>query len=206
MLKLIKDHLKIVIIVAVVILLVILFFFGGSRSNSGVFSNTDKKIVNDIDKKISDYLEIYGSSFSVYENNVSFMKCPPDKSKCSKKDMEQIYINYVGIHKDEDGKDSYEIKLSNLVTVGMLDTSEIKGANGKRCFEDIYKEVDPIIYVFQAHNKTYYYYVDLSGDNSKCNFSNDVGVISNLPVELVKELVKQKVDIPKVLADSIKKK
>ena len=66
---------------------------------------------------------------------------------------------------------------ANLVN----DNKLVNPVNKKVCFDT---SINPIIRVFRDENYVYYYYVDLKGNNTKCEVSDENGIINTLPNDL----------------------
>lgn len=197
--KKISSNKKYVLIgVAIVIVLLGLFIFLFNKVV--VFSNSDEyEVLKTMDNNIDDYLKKFGDSFSRTNKYYSFKVCSNGENTCNKKNMKKVSVQLIGIHSEEKGTVRQEITIENLILAGYYEEDFVNPSNNKTCFyisgDNV---VNPTIVVYlDEDNKKYYYYVDLSGNNTACNFRARNSFITNFPDNLVKSLKKAKVDLPK---------
>ena len=183
-------------IIVIVVLIILFGFFTKGNSFGG---SEEYEALEKIKDDISDYLNSFGDSFSRTNKYYSFKVCPDGQDKCDKKKMKKVRVQLIGIHSAEDGSIAQEIKIGNLITASYLKDNFFNPSNKKRCFYTFGdKIVDPVVTVYlDEDNKKYYYYVDLSGNNTACHFKEKNSFITNFPDTLVKALKKAKVDLPK---------
>ncbi len=193
-----KLNKKYIIVGVVIIILIILFV--GFFTKGNIFDTSEEyKALEKVNNSIYDYLDLYGSSFTRVNKYYSFKACSNGKENCDKKNMKKVEVQMMGVHTAEDGSIVQEIKISNLITAGYLDDLFTNPSNNKRCFRTFGDKITyPVITVYvDEKNLKYYYYVDLSGNNTACHFKEKNSFITNFPDNLVKALKKAKVDLPK---------
>lgn len=160
-------------------------------SVTSYIKNSQKKgeeiFVDKLSTAIESYLNLEGSKLGVDKGPYSFKKCLT--SKCQ----------------DNDHKSSYQatayllerIHLHHLVDANLLEESDIQNpSTRKKCLED---GRNPEIVIYKDSDYVYYYYVDLSGENTSCEISKENDLISTLPSTLVSSLVVNGVDLPEKL-------
>ena len=187
-----KINIKILLLficICVVVIFIVMFFM--KKSQNRVSSEG-------IDLLIDNYLHTFGNSLTIINKGASFKKCANGRDECDKK--KDSYANVIGVHTGEDGTLVNELSLLNF---NFFDDETIDD-EVKKCFKGV--DVSNLfINAFKDEDGVFYYYIDLSGDKTKCNFNEKDGLISNLPVDLIRGLKKEKFDLPKILLNSIDK-
>lgn len=180
-------------LIAVVVLITVVLGIAG-YSVFGIINNSKKKseglFVQEIDKAISEYIGLYGGSLVKGTTKYTFNSCR--FSSCPA--IEELETE--GIDKDDyyEVVDAYEVfynssfenvRLSFLMEEDFFDSDKlINPVNKKNCLD----EKDLAIRIFKDSNYVYYYYVDLSGDNTSCEISDENGIIDTLPDNLKVEV------------------
>lgn len=127
--------------------------------------NSEKVFVRKLENAIDDYLDLKGSTLIANGDSGVFKKSGKD-------------VSY---------QKMASISFSDLENEGILKLDEaINPGNKKKCFD----EKDPTIDVYKDGDYVYYYYVDLSGENTSCEIHEENGVIHNLPDSLREKLGK----------------
>lgn len=115
---------------------------------------------------IDEYIDMYGSGLVKGSEEYNFYKCH-DTGSCD--DASNGSYKVVANELDN-------ITIRELIEKGFLVEEDlVNPANNKKCFEG----KNPVIRVFKDSDFVYYYYVDLSGDNT-CDISGENGVIDTL--------------------------
>lgn len=163
----------------------------GTINNSK--NRTEELFVERIKDSIDNYLELNGSLLSEssgVNSNLSFCKCI--KADCYDADTDSCILE----EEDEDGfkiKKGYyaianeldSITFDDLVNENFLDRPKVVNpANKKACLNG----VNPVIRIFRDNDFVYYYYVDLSGENTSCELGDSVSIIDTLSDSLRKKV------------------
>lgn len=139
---------------------------------SGVLNTSKLESESAFVGKLSDVIEEYiqlNSSFFDYEDDFiwEFNKCY--HSTCN------AFVTVT----------AWELKsisMNDLVEAELLEVSDVVNpANKNNCLKD---GKNPDIRVFKDSDFVYYYYVDLRGENTSCDISEENGVINTLPDNL----------------------
>ena len=171
-------------LIAVVVLLSLVLGIAGVGIGSVIKNSKDKNeeiFVKKLEDVIDGYIDLSGSNFEKEDGLYTFNKC--------------MYREEDGNCKSEYSSDVFELEgfsISKLVSEGYLNFEDlVNPVNSKNCFEgDNY----PFVRVFRDDEHVYYYYVDLTGDNTNCDISDKSGIINNLPDDLY-NVIKAKGDI-----------
>ncbi len=168
--------------------IVILGLVMGIATN-GVISyiNTSKKrsellFVEKTSKLIDDYLSLKGSTLSIVTNNAyTFNKEYEDLREKEKKRTEEVTVNELE-----------SFNLSNIIDENLVDINDfINPSNKEKCLviNNTGEYINnPQIKVWKDTDFVYYYYADLSEDNTSCNISKENGIISNIPEKLCTQM------------------
>lgn len=150
----------------------------GGIATMGILSTIDKSnnksekiFVEQVSRAIDDYLDLNKITNPTGET-YTFIKC--ENSECS-----SSYEASATQVKKVDGTSVY---LKDLVTSGTIEQEKLLNpSNKKNCLES---GNGPEIKVYKDSDYVYYYYVDLSGDNTTCEISLENGIINTLPDKL----------------------
>lgn len=144
-------------------------------------TKSEKLFVEKLSDSIDDYLDLNGSSLDNGLEEYVF-------SKCMDKNCQNKYEVFAYSLQNCVGDDDCKVRLSDLVEEGLVKEEDvINPRNSKQCL-DIEKGIDPEIVIFKDSDYVYYYYVDLSGDNTLCDISLENGFINTLPDSLKEEV------------------
>lgn len=134
-------------------------------------NSSEKIFIEKIEGLIDEYLSMHGSELSVKKNWGSFDKCRD--AGCS-----DMYSS--------SAIELQNISIKSLVDEDLIDEDKIVNPrNNKNCLRDgSNNSKNPIVRVFRDSDYVYYYYVDLRGNKTYCEVSNDNGVINTLPSNL----------------------
>ena len=91
------------------------------------------------------------------------------------------------------------VTLSDLVDASIVDKDKlVNPANGKSCLGGN-DDKGPNIVIFKSDEFVYYYYVDLSGNNTYCEVSDDNNLLFKMPNDLIISLNSKGVFLPERL-------
>lgn len=159
-------------VLAVVVILALVMGIGYSGITSTINSSKNKSetiFVEKLSSAIDEYIDLNGSKLGETTSVYSFKKCY--LSNCDDEDAYEV--NAVLLN---------GITINDLVVEKLLNEEDIVNpSNKKNCLDG----KDPSIKIFRDDDYVYYYYVDLSGDNTSCDISDDNGIINTLPSSLL---------------------
>lgn len=164
-------------------------------ATSGVISyiNTSKKrsekiFVDKLENSIDAYLNLNGRTLETLDSIPS-----ADFQKCKDATCGDSYIATAHQLKS--------IHLQDLVTANLVELDKvINPKNKKNCLNN----ANPEVVIFKDSDYVYYYYVDLSGNKTSCEISDENSLISTLPKKLIKKLKEQgRTDLPSKLVENV---
>lgn len=146
-------------------------------------AKSEKIYVEKVSNLIDDYIDLKGSGLSKTTNHYTFKKCDPSRCEdVEATELESIYLN--------------DLITANLV----LKEDMINPKNKENCLDD---EKNPEVKIYKDSDYVYYYYVDLSGNNTSCDISKENSLINSLPDNLIKALINEGVAIPDKLKEKV---
>lgn len=149
---------------------------------------TEKVFTDKLSRLIDDYLDLYGSTLSKNNTTYTFKKCRT--TTCDPDSQYEVVANELA-----------SFTINDLVTANLIEEeSLINPKNKKECFNT---EKNPEIKVYKDSEYVYYYYVDLSGDNTTCDISDKNSLINTLPDDLIKSLKEKGVELPNSLKEKV---
>lgn len=167
-----KGFTLIELLATIAILGLVLGIAGISVANTINNSKTrsEKLFVEELSKSIDDYIDLKGSTWIKFGEEVTF-------DKCKDKECKNTY-QVIGYQvKKSDGSSIY---LKDLVDEHLVDEAKIVNPRNKlKCLDG----KNPEIKVFKDKDYVYYYYVDLSGNNTSCKIEEN-NIINTLPKTL----------------------
>ena len=159
-----------------------------SRATIGVISaintskkNSEKIFTDKLATAIESYLSLNGSTINKTNQEYQF-------KKCRKIDIDGNCIYKPG--ESQKQVKAYELESIHLLTITEDSTTTItkdkvvNPANKKNCLEN----QNPSIKLYKDEDYVYYYYLDLRGDNTSCNISDDNAIINNIPKKLCESI------------------
>ena len=135
-------------------------------------TRSEKLFVDNLSKSIDAYLDWNGSSLIKDVNSLKkFEKCANYVgNECKNTYQVEAYL-----YKKSDGD---LVGLRDLIELKLIDEQKfINPRNKKKCLEG---DINPKIYVYRDSEFIFYYYIDLTGDNTTCGIEKN-GVINTLP-------------------------
>lgn len=124
--------------------------------------------VEKVGRLIDDYVGLYGSSLEI-KRTFWLSKC----DDCD--EMVQVY-------------ELESISLRDLVDKKLVDESSmVNPGNKKRCLDGTN---GPEVRIFKDEDYVSYYYVDLSGDATSCDISEENGTLNTLPTGWLEEVMR----------------
>lgn len=150
---------------------------------TGIINNSKSKgeaiFVEKLSDAIDEYISLNGDSLaqSDVDTSYKFKKCY--MSNCYNEDNdsydEDSYYEVKAVLLDE-------VSISELLDEELLNEEDIVNPSNKlNCLND---GKNPLIKIYKDDDYVYYYYVDLSGDNTSCEISTENGIINTLPDNL----------------------
>lgn len=123
-----------------------------------------------IGNAIQSYLAVYGSTFTEKESgiNSTIKKC--------KRNNECSNINIWEINNSGNNITINTITEVNLKTINKSDL--INPKNKKNCVEG---STNPEIRIFKDNDYVYYYYLNLKGNNTTCEITDENAIVTNIP-------------------------
>lgn len=164
-------------ILATIIILGLVMGIAATGIGSAI-ENSKKKseeiFVEKFKDAVIEYLDLKGYTMNVMPGGVridDFKKCKT--SNCDYNNEGTYYkVTIVELN---------NLSVDDLIVEKILAKSSlVNPSNKKECFNG----KNPIIRVFRDSDFVYYFYVDLSRDNTTCEISNENGIISTLPDEV----------------------
>ena len=144
-------------------------------------TRSEKLFVEKLSDSIDDYLDLHGASLYKGSTEYVFSKCL-DKSCQNKYEVTAYSLQNCA------GDEHCNVRLSDLVEEGLVEEEDIiNPRNNEKCL-DIEQGIDPEVMIFKDSDYVYYYYVDLSGDNTACAVDFENGYINTLPDSLKEEV------------------
>ena len=148
-------------------------------SISGIISTTnnsklksEKIFVDKLSTLIDDYLDLYPPTKKVGET-ITFTKCKD--ATCTK----NYEVTANKVIKNDDTK----ISLSDLINEKIVSkTKLVNPKNKQQCYNDEFANLEVIVYKDSEY--VYYYYLDLSGNNTTCDIADENAIINTLPDSL----------------------
>lgn len=135
-------------------------------------NKSEKIFVDKISTAIDSYLTQNGSSLPKKTDLIYEFK------KCQKKGKEDTCSSVQAYELES-------ITINDLITKNILIKEDaINPKNKKQCF----KKQSPTIRIFKDSDYVYYYYLDLSGNNTDCEISQENAIINTLPAALKEQV------------------
>ena len=170
-----KKGFTLIELLATIVLLTVV----GGIATTGVISfintsklKSEKVFVDKISNLIDDYLDLYAKDLPETSNTYTFRKCKV--SDCNN--------NYT----DENSYKVTATKLTSIYLKSLVDkkiVSESDLVNPKNK-EHCLSGNGPEIKIYKDTDYVYHYYTNLSGANTKCDITNENGIINTLPKDL----------------------
>lgn len=134
--------------------------------------NSEKIFVEKLSNLIDDYLDLYPPTQKAGEE-ISFAKC--NDVSCSK--------TYETTATKMQKTDGTQITLNDLITTAIVSKKDlVNPKNKQRCYNDEF--INSEIIVYKDSEYVYYYYLDLSGNNTTCYITKENAIINTLPENL----------------------
>ena len=150
---------------------------------------SEKIFVDKLSNVIDEYIALKRPSGTSGNLNTSYTFTKCRNSSCNNEN-EKYTSNAIKVE---------SIYIEELIEKKLEDEEKlINPSNKKKCFED----KNPEIVVYRDTEYVYYYYVDLSENDTNCEISKENSVINTLPIELIKVL-KNKENLPNTLLEEV---
>lgn len=136
---------------------------------------SEKVFIGKLETAIESYININRSQSSeIAGTEVTFQKCRKvnDDNTCLE-----------GTSKTVEVTELTPFNLKDITTGDTATISEdkiVNPATKEKCLNG----TDPAVRLFKDDDYVYYYYVDLSGNNTSCHISNENSIITNIPKKL----------------------
>jgi len=162
--------------------IVIISIVGGIATYGVIsFINTskiksEKVFIEKLDRLIDDYLDLYAKDLSNTEDKYIFNKCKTNN--CQEYNEENSY--------KATATKITSITIKNLVDKKIVTYEDlINPKNKQKCFNE---STNPEILIYKDSDYVYYYYLNLNGNNTLCDITDENSIINKLPIELQNEV------------------
>ena len=139
---------------------------------------SEKVFVGKLEDAIQSYLSYYGKDLqkkeSGLEGKITKCKRTSESSECVNKEVNIRELESINFNK---------ITTQNIRTISKEDI--INPKTKQNC---LLEDKDPTIRIFKDEDFVYYYYVDLSGDNTSCDITKENSITTNLPQNITSEI------------------
>lgn len=152
---------------------------------------SEKVFIDKLETAIESYISIKGSQISIKTGTeVEFQKCNKVKANgiCEEPDSDVL----TKVNELE------PLKLKEITEGDTATISEDKIVNPSTKEKCLNNGKNPEIRLFKDDDYVYYYYVDLSDDNTSCNISKENAIITNIPEKLCDALNNEKEESEKI--------
>ena len=136
-------------------------------------NSSEKIFVEKIGGLIDEYLALKGSRLGLKNSDNPILWCKKGSCSSDNSDLDSTY-------------ELNSFSFNDIIDEDLIDEDQIVNSrNKKNCFGNgSNNSKNPIVRVFRDSDYVYYYYVDLRGNKTYCEVSNDNGVINTLPSNL----------------------
>lgn len=136
--------------------------------------NTEQIFVTRLSSSISDYLDLTLPNQPIGQT-YTFIKC--SDTTCA--------TNYSATATKVIKADGGSISIADLVSNNIISESDLVNPKNK---ENCFTGANPEITIYKDSDYVYYYYVDLTGENTDCDITPENAIINTLPENLQKEV------------------
>lgn len=152
-------------------------------------NKTEGTFVKNIGTSIEEYISLKTNSLTIKQSIGNFNKCmvlDGDNCKCKKyqnpSDPESLCLEY--FYESANIVQLNSITIKDLIDNGFLDEEKlVNPATKKKCFATASKK-NLEIKLFRDSDYVYYYYINLKGNETNCEISNENGILDNMPNEV----------------------